>query len=131
MKILASILVLGLVAGCSSGTRITADDLAWLQPGVTTESELVSHFGDPDWRQERTAIGEVFGYDYSRAFPYFLKSSQGHVFFVLENGIVTSWTIDPEGLERVHSSGDYSTPQMPAPEPPASEPSDAESSDSD
>ncbi|MFQ5749670.1 MAG: hypothetical protein ACE5H3_09465, partial [Planctomycetota bacterium] len=95
---------------------IEADDLAWLQPGVTTESELLAHFGDPDWRQGRTAFGEILGYDYFRAFPYFLDSGQGHMFFVLENGTVTSWTIDPEELDRVRSSGDYSPPEVSTPE---------------
>ncbi len=121
MKIPASILVLGLAAGCSSGTRVQADDLAWLQPGMTTESELLAHFGDPDWQQEHTAIGEVLGYDYYRAFPYFLDSTQGHVIFILENGVVTSWTIDPEGLDRVQSSGDYSPPEAPPSESPDSD----------
>jgi hypothetical protein len=45
----AAITTLTLVSACvSSGTSVTPEQLAQLQPGVTTETEIISKLGTPN-----------------------------------------------------------------------------------
>ena len=102
---LAAVAVL---AGCvSSGTKVSADDMAHLKTGVTTEKEVIAKFGPPN---QSTTQG-----DGSRTDMYMHISSSVHAAnFIPVVGLfaggasshtdTVTFTFDPQGLLKSISS---------------------------
>lgn len=96
-KVILMIAVAGLIGCASVGKDFTAENVASIQKGVTTEQSLLTMFGKPSSVTVDSDGNKLYGWTYAHATAFSVGQGKALIVKLNKDGLVDSYTLSQTG----------------------------------